>query len=450
MLLQRLLSSGSTWETWNQASPSLHASDEPETVRAVLTTSNSSLVSHKDIGVCEFLIAAWIRKRLRLGCSKLPLGSMAGLTDIQKYAAMVLTREPIACLTGLPGTGKTFVLKYVYEQFLKAGYRVALTSFTGSAASNLGSVLGAHGTTIHRLLEYNGDGFQRNEVNRISYDAIIVDEASLQGTILTWCLLRALPDHAIVILVGDPNQIPSIEPGLVLSDLSECVPHVRLLEVKRTNPNGPIGIAAAMILAGQIPPNAESGEDGFYSISCETEDSERLYDKGWQVHQRMADVHSVDPSQVRIMSTTNLVVNGYNDYVLQRWEPGTAMPVVARKNQTDKGYFNGDFGILHNSQVFFQNGITDCYIKSIHSLAFATTIFVVQGKQATACGMVIPQKGGGRPRKAEVLTAVSRARNRFCVVGSMPWWHAAIKAPLIRTRTTLLRELVRGHARIER
>src|SRR6267143_676162 len=108
LLLDRLLRSGSTWEKWTKES--IPDGDRDNVLRAV-DAQGDRWVSHVEVGLSELLIAAWIRRRVATSCARLsPVGRLQGE---QALAAQLLLQEPIACLSGLPGTGKTWVLRSV-------------------------------------------------------------------------------------------------------------------------------------------------------------------------------------------------------------------------------------------------------------------------------------------------------------------------------------------------
>jgi exodeoxyribonuclease V alpha subunit len=114
---------------------------------------------------------------------------------------------------------------------------IVLAASTGRAAKRMSETTGAEAKTIHRLLEFSvtGGGFQRNEDHPLDADLVIIDEASMLDLILTHHLLKAIPKGAVLILVGDVDQLPSVGAGSVLKDVisSGAVPVVTLNEIFR-------------------------------------------------------------------------------------------------------------------------------------------------------------------------------------------------------------------------
>ncbi len=128
---------------------------------------------------------------------------------------------------------------------------------TGRAAKRLSETTGVEAKTIHRLLEVDPKtgGFKRQESNPLACDLLVVDEMSMVDVPLMHALLRAVPPHAAVILVGDVDQLPSVGPGQVLADIigSGAVPVVRLTEVFRQARESQIIVNAHRINHGEMP-----------------------------------------------------------------------------------------------------------------------------------------------------------------------------------------------------
>ena len=122
-------------------------------------------------------------------------------------------------LTGGPGTGKTTSLRGVLALFDALGLETALAAPTGRAAKRLGELCGMEGATIHRLLETQFDPgtgrlvFAHDESDPLRVDAVIVDDTSMVDICLMRALLSALRSDCRLVLVGDPDQLPSVGPG---------------------------------------------------------------------------------------------------------------------------------------------------------------------------------------------------------------------------------------------
>lgn len=164
------------------------------------------------------------------------------LADEQLRALHIALRQPFTLITGGPGTGKTTIVGSLLRAHLARGLdpqRIALVAPTGRAGQRLGEALRAtlakavmppaerqrllelDGVTIHRLLRYNPsrDAFQHDAERRLPLDLLVADEVSMIDLVLMSRLMDALPDSCRVVLLGDPDQLPSVDAGCVLSDL---------------------------------------------------------------------------------------------------------------------------------------------------------------------------------------------------------------------------------------
>ena len=143
----------------------------------------------------------------------------------------------VLVITGGPGVGKTTLVNSILKILIAKQVRVALCAPTGRAAKRLSESTGLEAKTIHRLLETDprtGE-FRRTEEHPLDCDLLVVDEASMVDVLLMRSLLRAVPDEAALLIVGDVDQLPSVGPGQVLADIiaSDLIPVVRLTEVFR-------------------------------------------------------------------------------------------------------------------------------------------------------------------------------------------------------------------------
>ena len=160
-----------------------------------------------------------------------------------------------AILTGGPGCGKTTTTKTLVRLIQAIGLTVTLAAPTGRAAQRMGEVIGTEAKTIHRLLEYQGGGFQRNREQPLVLDCLIVDECSMLDISLTAALLEAIPEGARLVLIGDADQLPSVGAGNVLADLiaSGVVPVFTLNKVFRQAEESSIIRYAHAINKGTVP-----------------------------------------------------------------------------------------------------------------------------------------------------------------------------------------------------
>ena len=174
----------------------------------------------------------------------------------QREAAMAAVREGVCIITGGPGTGKTTSINLIIRLLRPLG-AVELCAPTGRAAKRMSEATGCPARTIHRLLEYTGEGqgFMRDGDNPLEADIVIVDEMSMVDIFLMRSLLEALRPGTRLILVGDADQLPSVGAGNVLRDLiaAGAVPVVRLTEIFRQAEQSQIVVNAHRINRGEYP-----------------------------------------------------------------------------------------------------------------------------------------------------------------------------------------------------
>ena len=179
------------------------------------------------------------------------------LAQGQRKAVELALRERVLIITGGPGVGKTTILRSVLMILRAKKVAPILCAPTGRAAKKMSESTGLEASTIHRLLEFKGHSgkFSHDENNPVEGDLFIVDEASMIDTQLMSSFLRALPKNAHLILVGDVDQLPSVGPGSVLSDMinSNELPVARLNEIFRQSSESRIITAAHEINEGIIP-----------------------------------------------------------------------------------------------------------------------------------------------------------------------------------------------------
>lgn len=179
------------------------------------------------------------------------------LAPSQREAVRLVLAAKVLVITGGPGVGKTTLVNAIPQVIRAKGVEVVLAAPIGRAAKRLSESTGLEARTIHRLLESDpgSGGFKRDEANPLTCGLLVVDGTSMVDVPLMRALLRALPDEAALLLVGDVDQLPSVGPGQVLADIigSGTVPVVRLTEVFRQAAESRVIVNAHRINCGRMP-----------------------------------------------------------------------------------------------------------------------------------------------------------------------------------------------------
>jgi len=203
------------------------------------------------------------RDRLNDRIAKLEVSGGMELDALQKTAVVNAVENGIFILSGGPGTGKTTTINMIIRYFEDEGLDIFLAAPTGRAAKRMTEATGFEAKTIHRLLELNGAvsddekaaavHFEKNELNPLEADVVIIDEMSMVDIYLFQSLLKAITPGTRLIMVGDRNQLPSVGAGQVLKDLMESkrIASVVLSKIFRQAGESDIVVNAHRINAGE-------------------------------------------------------------------------------------------------------------------------------------------------------------------------------------------------------
>ena len=241
----------------------------------------------------ERSLARGIRDLLSTGQERLPafaavdwhkalgwLQSRTGqhLAPGQQQAVKLALTSQVAVLTGGPGCGKSFTVRSIVELATAKKATIVLVAPTGRAAKRLAELTGHEASTVHRLLELQPGGEPKYDRDHpLDADLVVVDECSMMDVILANKLIKAIPDGAHLLLVGDVDQLPSVGAGEVLRDLlaSEHIPRVRLTHIFRQAQQSGIVVNAHRINHGQ-PPQLTDFPD-FYWFTCDPAEDSGLH-----------------------------------------------------------------------------------------------------------------------------------------------------------------------------
>ncbi|MCU7800625.1 MAG: AAA family ATPase [gamma proteobacterium symbiont of Lucinoma myriamae] len=192
-------------------------------------------------------IATWISRYCQ--------SKSISLSDEQADGVKGVVQHRFSILTGGPGCGKTTTTLVIVRLLEAMKKKVLLAAPTGRATQRMSEVIGREAKTIHRLLEWKGGEFQKNEETPLGADFLIVDECSMLDISLSASLLKAVPQNCQVLFIGDPDQLPSVGAGNVIKDIisSGVIPCFRLTQVFRQAKESLTIKYAHQINKGQTP-----------------------------------------------------------------------------------------------------------------------------------------------------------------------------------------------------
>ena len=385
--------------------------------------------------------------------------------EVQKQAIRKAVDSKIMILTGGPGTGKTTTTLGIISAYQRAGCRIALAAPTGRAAKRMSEAAGMEAKTIHRLLEFKpAEGYQRNEEKLLEADVLILDECSMIDIILMYNLLKAVPDHMTLILVGDTDQLPSVGAGNVLKDMiaSGSIPVVRLTRIFRQAQNSRIILNAHRINEGKMP-DLRGGRDSdfFFAAKDTNEEAAELLVKYCTVNlpryyhvNAVRDIQVLTPMQRGICGAANL-----NQVLQEAVNPGRIClkrggteyrerdKVMQIRNDYDKEVFNGDIGFItkvdleeRELTVNFDGRevIYDATQLDELTLAYATTIHKAQGSEYPIVVMPFTMSHYAMLQRNLLYTGVTRAKKVFVLIGEKKALSYAIRNEITGARNTKL------------
>lgn len=390
----------------------------------------------------------------------------------QKQSIEIASKEKFMILTGGPGTGKTTTLTGIISMFQSNKFKILLAAPTGRAAKRMTEATGISAKTIHRLLEYNPDkGFQKNTENTLKGDVLIIDESSMIDIVMMNSILKAVPASMTVIMVGDVDQLPSINAGNVLRDMieSSVIPTVKLEKVYRQAKQSKIIENAHKINQGIFPTLKSTHDSDFFFI--EESNPKKLQNLIRDlVTRRLPKFYNVNPKEdIFVLAPTqkgdlgveylNLMLQDalnnstyFINYKGRKFKVNDK--VMQIQNNYDKDVYNGDIGTISSIDfknktiyVLFDGRKIKYKLEELDelNLAYAMTIHKSQGSEFPIVVLTLTSSYGTMLQKNLLYTAVTRAKKALIIVGEKEAISLAISNNQSQKRNTKLKERLRTH-----
>ncbi len=392
------------------------------------------------------------------------------LNDDQQTGIMACLQHKITVITGGPGTGKTTLIKTLLGILDSHKLVYKLAAPTGRAAKRITEGTGRAAATLHRLLEFDfaTHSFVHNENNALQLNFLIVDEASMIDIFLGHALLKALPLHAHLVLIGDVDQLPSVGAGNFLNDIiaSNKVTCIRLQQIFRQAQDSLIVINAHRINKGEFPLSFAEGaqrdyvfikEDNAELVATHLQEifAKKLARLGIPAHEAIVLV----PMNRGSVGTHTLnqhlqtILNPQDQPVVVR--NGTTFKLGDRvmqiRNNYDKFVFNGDIGTITAIDNAEQKLMIRFYDKPVEYefsdldeivLAYAVTIHKSQGSEFPAVIIPIFMQHFTLLQRNLIYTAITRAKKLCIFIGQSKAIGMAIRNNKGIKRTTFLQEFL--------
>ena len=380
---------------------------------------------------------------------------------LQREAVTLAAQSGVLLLTGGPGTGKTTATRAIVHLFEKMGLDILLLAPTGRAAKRMGELCEREAQTIHRCLgmSYNDltgrVTYKKGESDPLEAEAVLVDEMSMVDLPLMDALLAALKPGCRLVMVGDPDQLPSVGPGNVLGDIlrSGSVASVTLTEVFRQAEQSAIIRNAHAVNRGQSPDLKNKQNDFFFL--CRRSPDRLVQTVVDLCRTRLPDKMGIPAGQIQVLSPTRkgetgtVSLNRALQAALNPPSPGKRQKawgdmvfrvgdrVMQTKNNYDviwqkdsgeagSGIFNGDVGTVEDIDpsgelvtIRFDDRVSVYTADLLGQLdmAYAMTVHKAQGSEYRAVVLVSAPAAPSLLVRGVLYTAITRARELLVMVG---------------------------------
>ena len=413
------------------------------------------------------------------------------LDVLQEDAIKVAVSNQLSLISGPPGSGKTTIINVIVSmlEHFRPNAKVMMCSPTGKAAQRMKESTGQEASTIHRLLKYDPStkAFTYNEANKLDCDVLVVDDFSMCGILLFSKLLEALPQSCQIILVGDKDQLPSIEPGKVLEDLLglDFIPKQILSKVYRQK-DGSMILKDALMIGNEDIHSIRKFKDADDLKFHECEETEKLQH---DIVDRFLDaVKEYGVENVCIltpMKKHELGTFALNNLIQDKLHPhhddepemkiGSKRcfrkgdRVIQTKNEPDYDVFNGDVGTIVNVEKTDRDlGVHDTIYVDFGKdadgndhivdysrdrfdnlqLAYAITIHKSQGSEYKNVLMVLDRSQWFMLQKKLVYTGWTRAKERLDIFGQKEWIEYSVTHKEIDRNSKLRNNILQEYRKV--
>lgn len=410
--------------------------------------------------------------------------------DSQREALLKAMQAKLFLLTGGPGTGKTTIINGIVKAFASLNelsldvndyhdtpFPILLAAPTGRAAKRMSEVTGLPASTIHRMLGLTGrETNPDQETKDLNGGLLIVDEMSMVDTALFRTLVRAIPDHMKVILVGDKDQLPSVGAGQIFNDLlkSKMIPKIELTKIYRQDDESSIVPLAHAIKEGHLPDDFTQNQKDRSFIACApnqvdsviTQVVKKAEQKGFTsqdiqvlapMYRGIAGIDRLNESLQKILNPKKSARTKEVEFRGQHFRIGDK--VLQLVNVPENNVFNGDMGIVKGIILAKDKGNTDKQDKLVIdfdenevaytrtdwlqiTLAYCTSIHKSQGSEFKMVILPMVQQYARMLQRNLLYTAVSRAESLLILLGDQTAFERCVNNLAVNRKTTLTQRLI--------
>lgn len=403
------------------------------------------------------------------------------LADKQKEAVLTSLLNKFSIITGPPGSGKTTIISCIQDCLFNENpeIRIAMAAPTAKAAQKMVLSTGTMASTIHTLLEVDAvtGMFKHNEHNPLDIDVLIVDEFSMVSLELGSFLFQCINNDTMIIIVGDENQLPSIDCGQVLHDFLEVkeIPKVRLNEIYRQGKTSKILSTALAIANNTIVDLSPSSDFVFENISNIKELSDRVVEEYVKAVKRDGKENTI---LLTPQNKTEIGVNVLNKKIQEIVNPLYKLPlrdqyearsgsnkfrvgdlVIQTENKKEREVYNGMVGVIKeiiepDKDSNIQEKIRVAYpgyhewkeyTKDMYdeiNLAYCLTIHKSQGSEYKNVIMVCHSEHRGMLKKDLIYTGITRAKEKLLILGETNAFYQGIRKSSVNQRLSRLPDLI--------